>query len=155
MTFVRPGLEYCSEIWNPHLIRDIEVIERVQRLFTRRIPGLSSFSYEQRLRHLNLKTLKHRRTEKDLIFVFKMIHGMIDLSFDDFFEFSENRTRGHIYKIAVKRSRLDVHKYFFASRIIPIWNSLPPEIVDSPSLAVFRSRVKGISSFENLGLRVR
>ena len=38
--FVRPILEFNTQIWSPHLIMDIDTVERVQRFFTRRIPGL-------------------------------------------------------------------------------------------------------------------
>jgi hypothetical protein len=33
--YVRPILEYASVVWNPHLKKDIEKIERVQHTFTR------------------------------------------------------------------------------------------------------------------------
>jgi hypothetical protein len=34
-SFIRPHLEYCSIVWNPHLIRDIEPLEKVQRFALR------------------------------------------------------------------------------------------------------------------------
>ena len=88
-TFVRPGLEYASEIWSPHYIRDIELIERVQRLFTRRLPCFSTERYEYRLNYLGLKSLRQRRIAKDLIMVFRIVHGLVDLDFDAFFAYSQ------------------------------------------------------------------
>jgi hypothetical protein len=38
--YVRPILEYASTAWSPHLVKDIEQIEAVQRRFTKRLPGL-------------------------------------------------------------------------------------------------------------------
>ena len=35
VTLVCPHLEYASEIWNPHLMRDIQVLEKVEKCATR------------------------------------------------------------------------------------------------------------------------
>ena len=58
---VRPHLEYCEQFWAPYLRKDVLALERVQRRFTRMIPGMKSLSYEERLRTLGLYPLEFRR----------------------------------------------------------------------------------------------
>jgi hypothetical protein len=39
-TFVRPKVEYASQIWNPYKKKEIILLEKVQKRFTKRLPGL-------------------------------------------------------------------------------------------------------------------
>jgi len=57
--FVRPVLEFSSEIWNPCFKMDIRKIENVQRRFTKAI--FPKLSYSERLARLHLPTLEMRR----------------------------------------------------------------------------------------------
>ena len=74
--YVLPILEYCSPIWCPHTVKNIEKIENVQRRFTKRLPGMFDLSYQDRLTKLNLDTLEKRRIKNDLILAYKIIFGI-------------------------------------------------------------------------------
>ena len=60
-------------------MKDVELIESVQRRFTELIVGMHGLSYEQRLLELDITTLQVRRMRGDLIQVLKMVKGFDNL----------------------------------------------------------------------------
>jgi hypothetical protein len=68
ITYIRPLLEYNSIIWNPTYIYLIDLIENVQRKFTKALPSISSLPYSERLALLDLDLLELRRIRFDLVY---------------------------------------------------------------------------------------
>ena len=143
---VRPHLEYASSVWNPYKKKLIEEIENVQRRATKLVPGLSNLPYEERLRKLDLPTLKFRRMRGDMIEVFKITSGKYDSSVckDLFEQNTTSSTRGHTKKFIKKRARLDIRKYYFTNRVIDLWNKLPENVISAKSVISFEGRLDSI-----------
>ena len=56
--------------------------------------------------------------------------------------------RGNPYKLFVNHCRINARKNFFCERVIKVWNSLPPSMVNFESLSSFRN------SLNNVNLRI-
>ena len=69
------------------------------RRFTKRLNGLEHLAYADRLNHLGIPSLELRRLHFDLIFCYKIVFGLVNVRFEDFFMVSpSSQTRGHPYK---------------------------------------------------------
>jgi len=140
-TYIRPHLEFCIQAWSPHLVKDVEILERTQMAATRLVPELRRFDYATRLKKLGITTLKARRERGDMIETYKILTGRERIGRQQFFQLKQNDhgLRGHGWKIAKERSRLDIRKYSFSQRVVNSWNRLPSEVVDATTVNGFKN----------------
>ena len=138
-TFVRPILEYGQQAWAPHLEKDIEILEKVQRRATKLVHSLKDLPYEERLDKLQLFSLKRRRERGDMIFMYKLFNGHINIDPKKLFAMhSDDRTRGHCFKIKTPRIYTDNRRYYFTTRVVGPWNNLPNYGIYSNSIPEFK-----------------
>ena len=64
---------YCSQIWRPNLVQDIQLLERVQRRATKYILNDYTSSYKTRLLKLSMLPLMFTYELNDLLFFIKSI----------------------------------------------------------------------------------
>jgi len=130
MTYVRPILEQCSPVWSPHHKYLINKIESVQKIFTKRLPGLWNLPYSQWLASLNIQSLEHRRILSDLTLCFKLQHHYCDSSVADSFKVcSTSITRGNGQRLYKEHCSVDVTESLMFGTVFPHALFLPPVLI--------------------------
>ncbi|EYC29646.1 hypothetical protein Y032_0006g3098 [Ancylostoma ceylanicum] len=148
--FVIPHLEYCSQVWNPFLKRDVDKIERVQKTFTRLLfKRLSPYGaipcYHDRLQKLNMKSLCERRALADLVFGFKVLRKEMKLRASKYWLFKPTsvRTGGfNLYyaKIQQKSFLCMFNNVFY--RLARWFQLLPQDALKAQNGKAFREKLK-------------
>ena len=139
---VRPTLEYAASIWDPHTIRQVTQIEKVQRRAARfvtrnywdRQPG----SVTNMVTSLGWEPLQVRRVKIRLLLLFKIKQNLVAIPADYYLIQSDSRTRGqHTFRIP--STRRDVYRFSFSPRTIRDWNQLPSAVTSASSIEGYRA----------------
>jgi hypothetical protein len=139
---VRPHLEYGNVVWSPLFKKDATILENVQRRATRLVPKLQGREYEDRLRALNLPSLVYRRHRGDMIEAYKYKNNIYKIT-EEILPKKERKyeLRGHEEQLAKQNGYLCIRQNFFSLRISDNWNNLPRDVIEAPTLNVFKSRL--------------
>ena len=139
---IRPVAEYGNSVWGPCFKGDQDMLEKLQRRVTKMVAGLALTPYQDRLRTLNLPTLKYRRIRGDLICIYKLVTGKT-IADDALLQFHENphRTRGHSLRLKKVRAQRLVRRQFLTIRACNVWNDLPEIVIRAETTQQFKTRL--------------
>ena len=142
MMLVRPTIEYASSTWNPHTNTDVNRLEQVQKNAARFVCNdyNSATSTSALVSSLGWDTLEHRRLFNQSVLFYKFHNGLVNCKLPDSVTCCSSRslTRSHHLAYQRPQSNILTHCYSFFPRTLRVWNSLPCEVVTSPSLDSFR-----------------
>ena len=140
-------LESSVQLWSPQHRKDMDLLERVQRRPQKMIRGLKQRSYEKKLRELGLFSLRKRRPQGDLtVWPSSTWRGLRESWKGTLTRASSDRTKYNGCKLKEGWVTLEVREKFFAMRVVRHWNRLSREVVDAPSLEMFKAWLDGALS---------
>jgi hypothetical protein len=114
----------------------------VKRSFTKTIKNLRFSTCKEHLVNLCLDSLQCRRVKADLVFCFKLIHGLVHANATKFFIRSSNtQLRGNQFKLVKPRSVFVRKVNFYSNRVVDIWNRSANSIVTAESVSSFKRRL--------------
>ena len=126
-TLVRSHLTYCSPLWRPHLIKDIQNFERVQRRVTKFILNDYHLDYKSRLLRCKILPLMYFFELNDILFLVKSLKSPTPaFNIYNYLNFNTSTTRSGAHNKLIHKFVSSSHAYhFYFNRIIRLWNSLP------------------------------
>ena len=140
-SLVRSKLEYCCPLWNPAKISDIQIIENVQKQFTRKICGLSDLDYWERLKRLNILSSQRRRERYIIIHTWKVLNGKVPNNINMTFYTSARlgvRATVPTYNHKAQKSVSSAYDNSYGVKATQLWNTLPKHVNTLPSLDSFK-----------------
>ena len=166
ISLVRSILEYGATIWDPYTVTNINNLEKIQRqaakFITRDYKSRDPGCVTRMLQDLSLPPLQQRRKNQRLIFMFKIVEGLVPAiphyhfqpvgnkrriiakKFDncETKNFVEHNQLRNSKCFVVCDSKTVIFKNSFFPKTIVEWNQLDEHLLTAPSLEAFRSRLQ-------------
>ena len=95
-----------------------------------------------------METLETRRLRYDLILLYKIIHGLCSIKFDDYFSYNLPKYNLRRNSLQIRFIYQNLHyknqqwQNVFFNRITKHWNKLPDHIVTARNLSSFKYQLK-------------
>ena len=142
-SFVRSHLEYCSLLWHPQTIGDIELVEGVQRSFTARISGMNHLNYWDRLNSLNLMSLQRQRERYIIIMMWKYLNKLVPNDIGVQFYVSSRRGIQAVLPSIPRCRRRIITQYDSSFAVVgpKLWNVLPAELNQINDFDMFKGKL--------------
>lgn len=166
ISLVRSTLEYACIVWDPYLVKDVNMLENIQRKAARFIlndyTSKSTGCVTNMLKTLDLPDLVHRRAQNRITYFYKIVKGLVP-AIDASLYLTECKPKrkiiaktfeGYVSKNIVKQSERNNSKCFeaeicksvqyknsFFRKTVCDWNSLSDDIINAETVDIFKSKL--------------
>lgn len=149
ITFIRPLLEYCCEVWDNCSITDSNRLEKVQLEAGRIATGLTLFSSINSIyQETGWEKLSIRREKRKLSLFYNIVNHNAPEYLYDLLPQTVNRRNNYNLRnannLTVPYCRLSCFQKSYVPSSIKLWNSLDINVRQSPSSNVFKYRLKNV-----------
>ena len=135
LTLVRAHFAYAAQLWAPQSIEMISRIERTQRRATKyilKLPFSSTVSYSSRLQTLSLLPITYWHEYLDMVFFFKMTHGLVHVK-PNLLPVPRctrptRSSSSKAVKYTVRQCKTSTYQKSYLTRTTRIWNALADDL---------------------------
>lgn len=138
-SMVRPHLEYASQVWDPHLQKDIRLLEGVQKFALRMCRKDYDMNYEDLLQSFQLPELSTRRLYLRLSLMFKIVHESFFFPPNIFVPTNSTSRHAKPYMYRQPFARTNSFFYSFVPHTISAWNALPGYVTNMTTPSTFKN----------------
>ena len=142
---VRPHLENAASVWDPHVTKHKQAIEKVQRRAARWVTNQhdSMSSVTAMLQELDWQPLELRRAH---CLLYQITNGIVATPHIPYLLSHSHAPRSsrhaNTLQHATYQCRTNYFKYSYFPHTVVLWNSLPQAVVSSPTLEAFKTSLR-------------
>ena len=127
-----PHLDYCSQLWSPFRVCDINRLELVQKCFLKKMSCYGDSSYWEILKNLGLYSLQRRRERYRIIYMWSILECLVPNPKPDqiYGKFNSRHGRFCAVPLVKNNGNRKTMCVSFAVHSAKLFNCLPKEIRD-------------------------
>jgi len=144
---IRPKVEYCSSIWDPHQANNISKIDGVQRRAARYVCNQygRKDSVTDMVTSLGWEPLQQRRQNSRLTLFYKIANKLVAIPSDTYLTPSTRTLRSSNYHTYQQyHTNIDQYKYSFFPRTVIDWRALPSAVIESSTVDAFKAALHSV-----------
>ena len=141
-TYVKPILDYCGSVWDPHKKCDTRKLESIQRRAARFVEGIYDYQIktDNILAATGWEPLEERRAKTKVILIHKAKHGELIIPTENLKTNQKYGTR-RADNYEIPRSRTDIHLNSFYPSAIRLYNAVPTELKNIKDITSFKTKL--------------